>query len=43
MDDDLHLLHANAITMNVARQPLAEFVQILESKLSAAITGIRRL
>jgi cell wall-associated NlpC family hydrolase len=43
MDDDLHLLHANAITMNVARQPLAEFVQILESKLSTAITGIRRL
>jgi cell wall-associated NlpC family hydrolase len=43
MDDGEYLIHANALSMNVARQPLAEFVEILEAKLGTAITGIRRL
>lgn len=43
MDDGETLLHANALSMNVARQPLAEFVEILEAKLGTSITGIRRL
>jgi cell wall-associated NlpC family hydrolase len=43
MDDAEYLLHANALSMNVARQPLAEFVNILEAKLGKSITGIRRL
>jgi cell wall-associated NlpC family hydrolase len=43
MDDSVHLIHANALSMNVARQPLTEFVGILEKKLGTGITGIRRL
>ena len=43
MDDDIHLIHANAQSMNVARQPLSEFIGILEKKLGSAIAGIRRL
>ena len=43
MDDGEHLIHANALSMNVARQPLAEFVNILQRKLGKSIIGIRRI
>jgi len=43
MTDGSNLIHANALSMNVACQPLTEFVQILEAKIGKSITGIRRL